>query len=336
MGCYGWYLEFCKQNYWTTTNHSDSNIVPKRKQTRKKWLFKFKWSKVINENINFNNSNTAIKDKNNRQKYKHEIKNIEREKNNSLNSDSEEQQKIDKKRNVNRHHIEPDIGQKIASKHNNRAVATAIFGGITGVISEISGDKNSTNNYLNNNNYNKDFHKYNNINDNNFQKDFDFSNKYYYNNNDNNFLRKDYNIYNEKNDFNILNNDKIDYNNILDNRIYNKDNFKDRLNNGKFNNFIDDDKNQFRQNKKLINKVNYYFDSNDYNNIENQLYGRKLQDNYGQNMFNELDLNMNKLLDKNEIMNGFNLSQNQAEQFIAKYDLNGDGQLDQNEFNQFL
>ena len=102
MGCYGWYLEFCKQiagQPEISMNYSDSNIViDLRKNKREKNDFlNLNGQKQINENINFNNSNIAIKDKNNRQKYKHEIKNIEREKNNSLNSDSEEQQNLIKK-----------------------------------------------------------------------------------------------------------------------------------------------------------------------------------------------------------------------------------------------
>ena len=160
MGCCG----YCKEVYQQFTNRNEmlfnysDNIIEIGQNENKpenKDFFNLNNQKQINENINFNNSNTATNynNNNNNQKNKLEIKNLKKDNNNSKSSDNKRKQINNKKRNVNRHHIESNIGQKISSKHNNRAVASAVFGGIGGVFSAVTDDKIDKNNNLKKNSF---------------------------------------------------------------------------------------------------------------------------------------------------------------------------------------
>ena len=116
----------------------------------------------------------------------------------------------------------------------------------------------------------------------------------------------------------MLNYYKKNKNKKQDNNYFGKNNFND---------IINEDNNDNDNNNKNNDNNNFIDDYDD--SINNHIFGPPKD-------FKELDLDNNKLLNKYEIMNGFNLTGMQAEQFIQQYDLNRDGYLDENEYNQFL
>ena len=73
----------------------------------------------------------------------------------------------------------------------------------------------------------------------------------------------------------------------------------------------------------------------DKNDIDNNIRGHNA---FGDNdrMFNDIDRDNNSVLSKNEIMNGFNLNSNQADELMDKMDENRDGYVDKEEFNNFM